>query len=47
MALPNLPGGVSILWALIYMAVGMYLVPLVLSLVGGIGGRKAKDTVAK
>lgn len=40
MAIPNLPGNVSILWALIYMAVGMYLVPLVLSLVSGLGKKK-------
>jgi hypothetical protein len=45
MSLPNLPGGVSLLWALIYMAVGMYLIPLVLSLVGGIGHKK--DAAAK
>lgn len=36
----SLPGNVSILWALIYMAVGMYLVPLVLSLVSGLGRKK-------
>jgi hypothetical protein len=45
MALPNLPGGVSILWALIYMALGMYLIPLVLSLVSGMG--RKKEPVAK
>jgi hypothetical protein len=45
MAMPNLPGGVSILWALIYMALGMYLIPLVLSLVSGFG--KKKDAPAK
>jgi len=44
MAMPNLPGGVSILWALIYMALGMYLIPLVLSLVGGIGKKKDAPT---
>ena len=44
MALPNLPGNVSLLWALVYMAVGMYLVPLLLSLVTGM---KAKKVEAK
>lgn len=41
----SLPGNVSILWALIYMAAGMYLVPLVLSLISGLGGKK-KETAA-
>lgn len=33
----KLPGNVSIVWALVYAAVGMYLIPLILSLVMGRG----------
>lgn len=29
----NLPGGVSIVWALIYMALGLFVVPMILGLV--------------
>ena len=43
MSLPNLPGGVSIVWALVYMAVGMYVLPLLLSLV--LGKAKGKTEV--
>jgi hypothetical protein len=42
MSLPNLPGGVSFLWALVYMAVGMYVIPLLLSLVMGKAASKDK-----
>lgn len=31
MSLPNLPGGVSPLWALIYLLVGFFGIPFVLS----------------
>lgn len=31
MSLPNLPGNVSLLWAVVYMLVGMYGIPLLLS----------------
>lgn len=42
------PGGVSWLWALIYLAAGFYLVPLLLSLVGGkVHGTKKDSAPAK
>ena len=39
----NPPGGVSWLWALIYIAIGAYVVPMILGLITSRSRKSAKD----